>query len=65
MKTLITIVLATFLYSGVSFAHDSTQTDNGKSVKSVEVKKPKKKKIEMCSECGKPESECECHNEKK
>lgn len=26
-----------------------------------ETKKTRKKKVEMCSECGKPEPECECH----
>lgn len=65
MKTLTTIVLATFLHSGVSFAQDSTPIDNGKAVKNIEVKKTRKKKVETCSECGKPESECECHKEKK
>ena len=29
-------------------------------------KKSRKKKVEMCGECGKPEAECECkHDEKK
>ena len=29
-----------------------------------EAKKSRKKKVEMCAECGKPESECECHGHK-
>ncbi len=26
-----------------------------------EAKKDRKKKVEMCHECGKPEVECDCH----
>lgn len=42
-----------------AFAEDAK---NASSVPDLS-KKSRKKKVEMCSECGKPEAECECEGE--
>lgn len=40
-------------------------TEDSKNVQSVlkEAKKDRKKKVEMCHECGKPEVNCDCEGE--
>ncbi len=40
-------------------------TEDSKNVQSVlkEAKKDRKKKVEMCHECGKPEVNCDCDGE--
>lgn len=35
-----------------------------KNITNPETKKDRRKKVEMCAECGKPESECECKDHK-
>lgn len=66
MKLLFITLIATVSFAGSSFAQESTSQNPDKATKAVEAvtgkdKKARKKKVEMCAECGKPESECECH----
>lgn len=42
-----------------------TKNENVVQQLTGQEKKVRKKKVEMCSECGKPESECECHGHDK
>jgi hypothetical protein len=42
-----------------------TSSDPAANAKTIEKKSGRKKKVEMCAECGRPESECECHDKKK
>jgi DTW domain-containing protein YfiP len=62
------MMLAMFVSVGTvsAFADEATQ----KKVDEVTTPaKARKKKVEMCKECGKPETQCECegykHEEKK
>lgn len=65
MKTLITC-LAAFALAGPAFAEDLKSSKEQPAQTLTEgAKKSRKKKVEMCAECGKPESECECHGQKK
>lgn len=66
MKSLIVIVT---LLSSLAFAEESkVSTSSKKTETPVESivkggKKERKKKVEMCHDCGKPESQCECEGE--
>lgn len=65
MKVSVLALALTVMFAAPSFAEENkTSSDPAKMTSTVE-KKSRKKKVEMCSECGKPESECECHDEKK
>lgn len=64
--TLLTLTAALFLSSG-AFAHDTKSSSSADAtVKEMTGtdKKSKKKKGEMCTECGKSEKACECHDKK-
>ncbi len=41
------------------------KTENRNNIQNVlkETKKDRKKKVEMCHECGKPEAQCDCEGE--
>lgn len=64
MKLLLTFAL--FISMG-SYAQTSSQSPEVKAqplenmVK--EAKKERKKKVEMCHDCGKPEAQCDCKGE--
>lgn len=72
-------LLLTVLLTGFAMAEDaktSKKTDDKTAEQKpanvqqvlTKSKKPRTKKVEMCHECGKPESECDCEgheNEKK
>lgn len=63
MKFLIAGVL---LFSIGGYAHDENPKPKAEgSVETIvkEVKKGRKKKAEMCHECGKPEEKCDCEGE--
>lgn len=67
MKSLL-IVTALLFSTGVMAEEVKTSTPAATSQEKTVLpkeKKSRKKKVEMCGECGKPESECECHGEKK
>ncbi len=64
MKVLIMLAL---VISSVSFA-DEIQLSQEESKSTVqesvkEGKSSRKKKVEMCHECGRPESQCDCVGE--
>lgn len=60
------ITLALLFSSSVMAQGEKTSTisKEEQNVLAAE-KKSRKKKVEMCAECGKPESECECDHHKK
>lgn len=64
MKFATVILAAGFLFAGSAFAdHHNTGAEPAKAAAGAE-KKARKKKAQMCAECGKAESECECHGKK-
>ena len=74
MKLLLSLILTISVSGTLSFAsekehdhksdHHDTATVASKDEPTKQKKKERKKKALMCSECGKPESECECHGHK-
>lgn len=66
MKLQVTASVLAILFSMSAFAQNSTpaSTPAAKSTAIEQLtkadKKSRKKKVLMCAECGKPESECEC-----
>lgn len=65
----ICFLLACFVLCLSASAEQSTPAkqspvDTVKSITNPEIKKDRRKKVEMCAECGKPESECECKGHK-
>lgn len=71
MKTnqAISILVMTLLSVDFAWAQGNrtevTKNENVVQQLTGQEKKVRKKKVEMCSECGKPESECECHGHDK
>lgn len=63
---LITMTLMMLLLSGTAIAKETKTTSTESAVQAITGKEPKsrKKKVQMCAECGKPESECECEGHK-
>lgn len=57
------------LSANLAWAQDSkieaSKSENVVQKITGQEKKTRKKKVEMCAECGKPESECECHGHEK
>lgn len=64
MKMILLIVLTV---SSISFADEvkSSKKETKSSVQEIvkEGKSSRKKKVEMCHDCGKPESQCDCEGE--
>jgi len=58
-------LLLTGLFSTPALASDTlNQIVNGQeNSKTSSVKKKRRKKVQMCHECGKPETKCECEGE--
>lgn len=57
------LVLGLLFVSISGFAEESTKAKSQESgVESIvkKSKKDRKKKVEMCHECGKPEEQCDC-----
>ncbi len=52
---LMMVVLSSFLVIGVTWAEESKPKAD-----QTESKSRRKKKVEICAECGKPETECDC-----
>lgn len=66
MKSLL-IVTALFFTTGAMAEEVKTSTPAPTAQEQTVLpqgKKSRKKKVEMCGECGKPESACECHDKK-
>lgn len=64
MKTtlILALVFTNMTFSLSSFAEEKTSkisTSEGASKQSSE-RKSRRKKVEMCIDCGKPETECDC-----
>jgi len=60
MKTALVLLTATLLGTA-ALAADTKRSEPAKDA----VKKEKRtKKVEMCAKCGKPESKCDCPDEK-
>ena len=60
------LILGLLLVSMNGFAQESSKTKSPESNVEKIVKKSKpdrKKKVEMCHECGKPEEQCDCKGE--
>lgn len=60
------LVLIAIIFSFNGYAHEtSTKEKKETSVESMvkSSKKDRKKKAEMCHECGKPEVNCDCKGE--
>lgn len=60
-----TLTLSLFSFSAAAEGELKAILEKKDTVEST--KKPRRKKVEMCNECGKPEHDCECegHNEEK
>ncbi|MBL7664293.1 MAG: hypothetical protein JNM93_04120 [Bacteriovoracaceae bacterium] len=64
MKFLLALVLLSSVSVFAQTSTDSAQTET-QPVENIvkEAKKDRKKKVEMCHDCGKPETECDCEGE--
>ncbi len=74
MKTLIInhlYILCLLLTSESVFAHEKdaktlkAKSDVVKEITAPDKPSSRKKKVEICADCGKPETECECDEETK
>lgn len=69
INQLIAIATVALLSANLAWAEENkTQAPANENVVQKitgQEKKTRKKKAEMCGECGKPESECECHGHDK
>ena len=64
IKLFMTVFLGCLMFSLPTFA--DANIDNMMSKKEASQttkKKTRRKKVQMCHECGKPETECECEGE--
>ncbi|MCO4753957.1 MAG: hypothetical protein KC478_05720 [Bacteriovoracaceae bacterium] len=58
---IISLVFGTLMFSGTSFAAGELNSIiEGKEQSQSSAKKSRRKKVQMCNDCGKPETECEC-----
>ncbi len=62
MKLLTLTIATALMMSGPVLAEETkaSSTDTAFQAIAGKEKKSRKKKVEMCAECGKPESECDC-----
>lgn len=65
MKLATMILVASLIGLGSAYAEETKQPATDSPIKTLTEKKERKKKVAMCAECGKPESECECDGHKK
>ncbi len=65
MKFLFIILVLTVSNAFADESKQSQKNEKEKSVQSVlkEAKTTRKKKVEICHECGKPEVNCDCEGE--
>lgn len=61
------IILLTLITSSFAFADEvkTSQSESKSTVQEIvkESKSSRKKKAEMCHDCGKPEAQCDCKGE--
>lgn len=64
MTMMISLVFCSFMFSNGTFAQSELNKilENNETTQSNKVKK-RRKKVHMCHECGKPETECDCEGE--
>lgn len=61
LTLIIGLTFSSLFFSSISFANsDLNEIIGKKEDKQSKVKKKRRKKVEMCNECGKPETQCEC-----
>jgi hypothetical protein len=64
MMMIMSFVLGIFITSGSSFAEGEVKSllkgNNQEQASEKPKQKRRRKKVLMCEECGKPETECEC-----
>lgn len=65
MSLIVTILLAINFAWAESHRTFVSKNENAVQKLTGQEKIIRKKKAEMCSECGKPESDCECHGHDK
>ncbi len=65
MKFLFIVFFLVFTSAYADEIKSEQTTEKGKNVESVlkDSKKDRKKKVEMCHDCGKPEVNCDCEGE--
>jgi len=65
MKFLFIVFFLGFTSAYADEIKSEQTTEKGKNVESVlkDSKKDRKKKVEMCHDCGKPEVNCDCEGE--
>lgn len=66
MKFLFVVLFLVFSSAHAEESKSSEQSaEKGKNVQNVlkDAKKDRKKKVEMCHDCGKPEVNCDCEGE--
>ena len=62
----ISLMITSFVISTATYSHENVHETLDEKVEKVEKqsteqpKKRRRKKVLMCQECGKPETECEC-----
>jgi len=57
------LVIGLLIISSSAYSQDSSikkPQENGVETIVKESKKERKKKVEMCHDCGKPEEQCDC-----
>ncbi len=61
---LLTLAFTLILFSSNTLASgEVNQSVEKKEASQSTVKKKRRKKVQMCHECGKPETQCECEGE--
>lgn len=65
MKFLLIVCFLVFTSAQADEIKSEQTNEQGKNVQSVlkDAKKDRKKKVEMCHDCGKPEVNCDCEGE--
>jgi len=64
ITNLLLVILSVVFMSSTTLADESLNniigTKEVQNSSTKTVKKSRRKKVEMCNECGKPETQCEC-----
>jgi len=62
MTMMISLMFGCLMFSANSFAEGEINKiiEKKEQNQSTEKKRKRRKKVEMCLECGKPETECDC-----
>lgn len=64
MKTLLSTILVIGFFASPALASDTlNQIVNPETTKKTSSVKKRRKKVEICKECGKPETKCDCEGD--